>query len=106
MRGTLLLASEGINGTVAGTREAVDQLLEYLRSDPRLADIDYNAINSTTWSFREFPQYVEQHLDPSKHRQVAMWRRTYRQNTSKALTKKARQNGGLLGFRYLEVSSL
>lgn len=39
--GTLLLAEEGINGTVAGTREQIDGLLEYLRSDPRLVDIDH-----------------------------------------------------------------
>lgn len=38
-RGTLLLALEGINGTIAGSREAVDQVLSYLRSDPRLADL-------------------------------------------------------------------
>ena len=39
--GTLLLATEGINGTVAGTRESIDQLLVYLRSDPRLADLEH-----------------------------------------------------------------
>lgn len=41
IRGTLLLANEGINGTVAGSREAVDALLDWLRSDHRLADLDY-----------------------------------------------------------------
>ena len=40
VRGTLLLASEGINGTVAASREDVDTLLAWLRQDPRLADID------------------------------------------------------------------
>lgn len=40
VRGTLLLAREGINGTVAGQREAIDALLDWLRSDPRLADLD------------------------------------------------------------------
>jgi len=38
--GTLLLAREGINGTVAGTRAAIDALLDWLRSDSRLADIE------------------------------------------------------------------
>ena len=37
--GTLLLAGEGINGTIAGTRANIDQILAYLRSDPRLADL-------------------------------------------------------------------
>jgi UPF0176 protein len=40
-RGTLLLASEGINGTIAGSREAIDRVLAYLRSDPRLAGLDH-----------------------------------------------------------------
>lgn len=40
-RGTLLLAHEGINGTIAGTREGIDQVLGYLRADPRLTDIDH-----------------------------------------------------------------
>ena len=39
--GTLLLAGEGINGTIAGTREGIDRIMEYLRSDPRLADLQY-----------------------------------------------------------------
>lgn len=40
IRGTLLLAAEGINGTVAGSREAIDALLAYLKSDARLARLD------------------------------------------------------------------
>lgn len=39
VKGTLLLAQEGINGTVAGTREGVDALLKYIRSDARLFNI-------------------------------------------------------------------
>ena len=39
--GTLLLAEEGINGTIAGTRAGIDQILQYLRSDPRLADLEH-----------------------------------------------------------------
>ena len=41
IRGTLLLASEGINGTVAASREAIDTLLAWFKHDERLADIDY-----------------------------------------------------------------
>ena len=41
IKGTLLLAQEGINGTVAGTREAIDALLAYFGKDARLADIDH-----------------------------------------------------------------
>ena len=40
VKGTLLLAEEGINGTIAGSRQAIDQVLAWLRSDPRLANLD------------------------------------------------------------------
>ena len=143
IKGTLLLAKEGINGTVAGSRKAIDALLAYLRSDTRLIDIshkesidhsypfyrmkvklkkeivtmgvtgidprkvvgtyvkpkDWNAlirdpdvlvvdtrndyeceigsfegaVNPDTETFREFPQYVKENLDPEKHKKVAMF---------------------------------
>jgi len=41
LRGTLLLAHEGINGTVAGSRDAVNALLAFLGNDPRLAEVSY-----------------------------------------------------------------
>lgn len=41
IRGTLLLANEGINGTVAGSRMAIDALLNYLQADKRLAGVRY-----------------------------------------------------------------
>ena len=41
IKGTLLLAHEGINGTVAGTREAIDELLAYIKADQRLADLEH-----------------------------------------------------------------
>jgi UPF0176 protein len=141
--GTLLLANEGINGTVAGSRQAIDTLLDWLRRDPRLAGLDYkesfterrpfkrtrvklkkeivtlgvpgidpnrvvgtyvipaewnalisdpdvvvidtrndyearvgsfrDATNPQTATFREFPEYVSQNLDPARHRKVAMF---------------------------------
>lgn len=40
IKGTLLLAKEGINGTISGTREGIDTVIAYLKSDPRFADID------------------------------------------------------------------
>mgnify|MGYP001826763598 FL=1 len=41
VKGTLLLAHEGINGTIAGPREGIDRVLAYLRSDPRLTGLDH-----------------------------------------------------------------
>jgi len=143
VKGTLLLAKEGINGTIAGDRDGIDAVLAWLRSDPRLADLqtkesyeqempfyrtkvklkkeivtmgvenidpkkivgtyvkpqDWNALisdpevllidtrndyevqigtfkhaaNPQTETFREFPQYVKENLDPIKHKKVAMF---------------------------------
>ena len=39
IRGTLLLAEEGINGTIAGTPQGVANVLAYIRSDPRLSNL-------------------------------------------------------------------
>ena len=39
--GTLLLADEGINGTISGKRDAMDKALAYLRSIPGLADLEH-----------------------------------------------------------------
>lgn len=143
VKGTLLLAAEGINGTVAGSREGIDALLDYLRRDERLKDIDHKesydddmpfyrtkvklkkeivtlgvegidpkrvvgtyvkpadwnalisdpdvvlvdtrndyeveigtfkgALDPRTKTFREFPQYVRDNLDPAKNKKVAMF---------------------------------
>lgn len=143
VRGTLLVAAEGINGTVAGSRHAIDQLLGFLKADERFKQLvhkeaeatelpflrtrvklkkeivtmgvpdidpkeivgtyvtpaDWNAlisdpdvicidtrndyeveigtfkgaVNPHTTTFREFPAYAEEHLDPDKHRKVAMF---------------------------------
>ena len=32
VKGTLLLANEGINGTISGSRQGIDTVLDYLRS--------------------------------------------------------------------------
>ena len=41
VKGTLLLAEEGINGTISGSRGAIDGFLGELKSDRRFADIDH-----------------------------------------------------------------
>ncbi len=143
VRGTLLLANEGINGTIAGSRAGINNVLNWLRNDPRLSDIDYkesftdsmpfnrakvklkkeivtlgvegidpkrvvgtyvspadwnqlisdpevmvvdtrndyefkvgtfkNAVNPSTESFREFPRFVKENLNPEKHKKIAMF---------------------------------
>ena len=41
VKGTLLLAQEGINGTIAGSRVGIDAVLDFLRSDSRLVDVEH-----------------------------------------------------------------
>ncbi len=43
VKGTLLLAEEGINGTIAGSAEDVGAVLEHLRRDRRLADLEHKS---------------------------------------------------------------
>ncbi len=40
VKGTILPASEGINGTIAGPREGVDAVLPYLKSDGGLTELE------------------------------------------------------------------
>jgi len=41
LKGVILLAREGINSTIAGSREGIDALLSYLRSDSRLQGLEH-----------------------------------------------------------------
>jgi UPF0176 protein len=41
LKGTIVLAAEGINGSLAGSPERIDSLLACLRSDPRLKDLEH-----------------------------------------------------------------
>jgi UPF0176 protein len=39
IKGTILLAAEGINGTICGSQDSINSILTFLRSDPRLKDL-------------------------------------------------------------------
>lgn len=52
MRGSILLASEGINGTVAASREVTDEIFDWLRSDERFADLEVKESLSHQLPFR------------------------------------------------------
>lgn len=143
MTGTILVAAEGINGTIAGSRSDTDLFFEQLRADNRFVALktkesqtqkapflrakvkikdeivtlgqpnldpenqagthvspeDWNTLikdpdvividtrndyevaigsfeganNPNTQSFREFPKYAAQHLDPYKSKKIAMF---------------------------------
>ncbi len=143
VKGTIILAAEGINGTIAGSGKAIASVLTHLRSLPNLADLeskesttekppfvrlkvkikaeivtlglpeinpnqqvgtyidpqDWNRVigdpevvvidtrneyeveigsfqraqNPHTQSFREFPEYIAQNLNPQENTKVAMF---------------------------------
>ena len=54
LRGTIIVAPEGINSTCAGPPGAVDALIESLRSDSRLADLD---VKYSEADFCPFPKF-------------------------------------------------
>jgi UPF0176 protein len=55
LKGRILIATEGINGTLAGPREAVDRYVEELRADSRFGDVE---IKFSAGDERTFPRLV------------------------------------------------
>jgi UPF0176 protein len=51
VKGTILLASEGVNGTIAGTREGVDQALDHIRALPGCSDLEHKESTAETMPF-------------------------------------------------------
>ncbi|MBB4609098.1 rhodanese-related sulfurtransferase [Sphingomonas yabuuchiae] len=74
IRGTLLLASEGINGTVAGSTHAIEALLAHIRTLPGCADVDYKDSSAETMPFhrmkvrlkREIVSMGVEGIDPTR----------------------------------------
>lgn len=52
IRGTLLLAEEGINGTISGSRDGIDAILAFIRSDERLLALEHKESFTDTHPFR------------------------------------------------------
>lgn len=52
VRGTLLLATEGINGTIAGTRDGIDAVLAHIRSLPGCADLEWKESHADEMPFK------------------------------------------------------
>ena len=51
LNGTVLLAREGINGTIAGTEHGISEIIRFLRADPRLSGIDYKLSHASDKPF-------------------------------------------------------
>ena len=54
LRGTILLAEEGINGTISGPEAGVEALLAMLRADPRLAELEVKRSEAPAQAFHRF----------------------------------------------------
>ena len=73
IRGTLLLAPEGINGTIAGPLERVAAVLEHIRGLPGCADLEVKVSSADTMPFyrmkvrlkREIVTMGEPDVDPA-----------------------------------------
>jgi UPF0176 protein len=52
VRGTILLAPEGLNGTIAGNRLSIDRVLDWLKQQPGLEQIDYKESLSDRLPFK------------------------------------------------------
>lgn len=72
IRGTLLLAPEGINGTIAGAHDAVERVLDHIRALPGCADIEVKDSHAPAMPFhrmkvrlkREIVTMGEPDIDP------------------------------------------
>jgi UPF0176 protein len=53
LKGTILLAPEGINVFLAGSREGIDEMVAWLRADPRFADLQPKESLSASAPFRK-----------------------------------------------------
>jgi UPF0176 protein len=51
IKGSLLLAQEGINGTIAGSRSGIDAMLAHIRALPGCADLEHKESHAETMPF-------------------------------------------------------
>jgi UPF0176 protein len=62
VRGIILLASEGINSTIAGPRAGVMAVLDFLRADPRLVDLKWKESSASSQPFRKMRVRLKQEI--------------------------------------------
>ena len=65
IQGTILLAAEGVNGTISGeTPEAIATVLNHLRNDPRFAELETKASTADEQPFNRMKVRLKQELVP------------------------------------------
>ncbi|HZG10360.1 MAG TPA: rhodanese-related sulfurtransferase [Allosphingosinicella sp.] len=62
IRGTLLLAPEGVNGTVAGTGEGIACILDHIRQLPGCADLDVELSQAPTMPFHRMKVRIKREI--------------------------------------------
>ncbi len=62
IRGSILLAAEGINGTIAGSRAGIDTVFAWLRSDERLADLETKESYAAAPPFKRMKVRLKQEI--------------------------------------------
>lgn len=67
LKGTVLLSPEGINLFLAGTRQAIDAWLGWLRSDPCLADINVKESGSQVQPFKRMLVKLKAEIITMRH---------------------------------------
>ncbi len=64
VRGTLLLAPEGINGTIAGTREEIDAVLDGLRAYHQFNDLEHKESRTDRMPFARLKVRLKKEIVP------------------------------------------
>lgn len=62
VRGTLLLAREGINGTIAGIDDAIDQVLTHIRALPGCAEIEIKESRAPAMPFHRMKVRIKREI--------------------------------------------
>jgi len=62
VRGTILLAKEGINGTIAGSDQSIEAVLEYIRALPGCAKIEYKESRAAKMPFLRMKVRVKKEI--------------------------------------------
>ena len=62
IKGTILLATEGINGSIAGDRNSIDAILAWLRKDTRLADLEHKESWAESQPFKRIKVKIKQEI--------------------------------------------
>jgi UPF0176 protein len=62
VKGTLLLAHEGINGTIAGSDDAIDHVLAHIRALPGCIDLDVKESRAQTMPFHRMKVRIKREI--------------------------------------------